>query len=291
MSEVEVKSRVIKAGNRNIHVSESGKGYPVVMLHGGGPGASGLSNYSRNIAALSESFRVIVPDMPGYGGSTKGLDQKNLAHDLASGIFAMMDALGIAKAHVIGNSLGGVCALRMALDNPKRVSANVLMGPGAVGITRGFPPKGITKGLQHLFDYYKGFGPSKEKLSHFIKDYLVYDSSQITDALIESRYQASLDPEVIANPPLQGVKSLSLAIKSDLTRDKRLKQCQVPTLVIWGIEDKVNPAWGGQMLVERMPNCELYLMSKTGHWAQWERATEFNALVKSYLTPRTPNDV
>lgn len=278
-----LSSRIVTVGGRQIFLSELGTGHPLLMLHGGGAGASGLSNYSRNVEALSKQFRVLVVDMPGYGQSTKGVDRSDPFGDLAKNMLGLLDALQIESAHVAGNSLGGACALRMALDAPSRVSALVLMGPGGVGTTRGLP----TPGLKQLLNYYKGSGPSREKLTRFIREYLVYDGSQVTDAVIEERYRSSIDPEVVAAPPLRGPNSLKAALRMDFTRDPRLASCQVSTLVLWGTADKVNRPSGGPTLQKLMPNCDLYLFCKTGHWVQWERAEEFNAVVSSYLTTRT----
>ena len=76
----------------------------MVLLHGGGPGASGVSNYSRNIEPLAQHFRVIVPDMPGYGRSAKGVDGSDPFGYLADHIRGMLDELGIDRAHLVGNS-------------------------------------------------------------------------------------------------------------------------------------------------------------------------------------------
>lgn len=103
---------------RKIFVAETGDGPPVLLLHGGGPGASGVSNYARNIADLAKEYRVIVPDLPGYGRSTKGVDPTDPFGHLADGIRGLLDELGLDKAHLVGNSYGGACALRLALDTP-----------------------------------------------------------------------------------------------------------------------------------------------------------------------------
>ena len=96
------------------------------MLHGGGPGASGMSNYARNVGALACVHRVVVPDMPGYGKSTKGLDRGDPFGSLAASMLGMLDALRIERAHILGNSLGGACALRMAIERPAAVGRLVL---------------------------------------------------------------------------------------------------------------------------------------------------------------------
>jgi len=70
-----ITERTLRVNGKDIFVADTGAGPPVVLLHGGGPGASGVSNYARNIEPLAENFRVIVPDLPGYGRSTKGVDR------------------------------------------------------------------------------------------------------------------------------------------------------------------------------------------------------------------------
>jgi 4,5:9,10-diseco-3-hydroxy-5,9,17-trioxoandrosta-1(10),2-diene-4-oate hydrolase len=282
MISTRLDERTVTVAGKPIFVSETGTGPAVVMLHGGGPGASGVSNYSRNIDALATHFRVIVPDMPGYGGSAKGVDHDDPFGYLADMIRGLIDELGIDTAHLIGNSYGGSAALRLALDTPHRVGKLVLMGPGGIGTTRGLP----TAGLKSLLSYYGGDGPSRDKLAAFIRGYLVYDGAAVPEDLIDLRYRASIDPEVIANPPLRrpsGPTALRTLWRMDLTRDGRLKALPTPTLVLWGRDDKVNRPAGGPMLLNMLPNAELVMTSRTGHWMQWERAKLFNQLVIEFL--------
>ncbi len=274
------QARFATVGGRHIHYMEEGSGPVVLLLHGGGPGASGQSNYARNIAALAARFRVIVPDMPGYGRSSKGISGTDPFGDLATSMHGLLDALRVERAHVVGNSLGGACALRMALDRPERIGRLALMGPGGVDTTRSLP----TAGLRCLLSYYEGEGPSLAKLTRFIRDYLVYDGSLVPDALIHARFEASIDPEVVAAPPLRRPKGLPDFKAVDFTRDRRLDSLETPTLVMWGTDDKVNRPSGGRSLQRRMRNCDLYLFSRTGHWVQWERADEFNSAVTAFLS-------
>ena len=274
-----MECRLVQVGARHIFVAERGSGPPVLMLHGGGPGASGVSNYGRNIEALSERFRVIVPDMPGYGRSTKGVDRNDPFGDLANGMIGLLEVLGLERVHLVGNSLGGACALRLAIERPDLAARLVLMGPGGIDTTRGLP----TPGLKRLLNYYKGDGPTLEKLTRFIRGDLVHDGARIPESVILERFESSRDPEVVASPPLLGPKGIPAFRKLDFTRDPRLAQVRHPTLVLWGVEDKVNRPSGGHSLQRRMPNCDLYLFSRTGHWVQWERAEEFNAVVASFL--------
>mgnify|MGYP001482970801 FL=1 len=273
-------ARTVALGNRQIHLHEFGAGPPVLMLHGGGPGASGLSNYARNIDALAARFRVLVPDLPGYGGSSKGVNSEDPFGDLAAAMLALLDALGIDRAHVVGNSLGGACALRMALEQPGRVDRLVLMGPGGIGISQAAP----TEGLKRLLGYYAGEGPTLEKLRTFICEDLVFDGSRIPEAVLRERFEASIDPEVLASPPLRAPKDLEAFRRLDFLLDPRLPALAHRTLVLWGTADRVNPATGAMALQARMPACDAYLFSRTGHWVQWERADEFNAVVTAFLS-------
>lgn len=281
MTTTELTERVVTVSGKPIFVAEKGSGPAVVMLHGGGPGASGVSNYGRNIDALAQAYRVIVPDMPGYGRSHKYVDQSDAFGYAADSMRGLLDELSISTAHLVGNSYGGAAALRLALDTPHRVGKLVLMGPGGIGLTRGLP----TDGLKSLLSYYGGDGPSREKLATFIRTYLVYDGAAVPDELIDLRYQATLDPEVMANPPLQRPSGLRTLLRMDLTRDKRLRSLPNPTLVLWGRDDKVNRPSGGPMLLNLMPNAELVMTSHTGHWMQWERAEFFNEVVAEFLSP------
>lgn len=275
--------RTIRVGGRDIFVVELGEGPPLLMLHGGGPGASGMPNFARNVSALSRSFRLIVPDMPGYGRSTKGLDRSDPFGDLARSMLGLLDALDLGTAHLLGNSLGGAAALRLAIEAPERVDRLVLLGPGGIDTSRRAP----TAGLLRLLDYYSGEGPTREKCAQFLRQDLVFDGAALPNSVIDARYAASLDPEVVANPPLVRPTNLPDPRVLDLTLDPRLGALEAPTLVLWGVEDRVNPASGAHALQERMPNCDLYLFSRTGHWVQWERAAEFNAATIAHLSPST----
>jgi 4,5:9,10-diseco-3-hydroxy-5,9,17-trioxoandrosta-1(10),2-diene-4-oate hydrolase len=274
------RGQYVQVAGRQIWVTQAGDGPALLLLHGGGPGATGTSNFIRNIAVLARHFRLIVPDLPGYGRSTKGINRADPFGDLADAMLGLLDALGVEKAHALGNSLGGACALRLALERPERISRLVLLGPGGIDTTRDRP----TDGLKSLLGYYAGEGPTREKIATFLRDYLVFDSSAVSEAVIEERFAASIDPEIVANPPLAVPKDLSNALLLDLAKDPRLTRLATPTLVFWGMEDRVNRPSGARSLQQCMSNCDLYLFSRTGHWVQWERAAEFNAATIAFLS-------
>lgn len=268
--------RFVRVGGVNVRYHEAGTGEPLVLLHGGGPGASGWSNYSRNVDFLARHFRVLVPDLPGFGGSDKCLPQDALFTYLANTMDGFLAALGIDAAHFVGNSLGGGTVLKLALDHPERVRKAVLMGSGG-----GMPMFSTmpTEGVKHLVGYYEGSGPSIEKLRAFI-DVMLYDGSKVTDDLLQSRYQASLDPEVVRNPPIKkrnGRMPLEDLWREDLTRlDHEL-------LLVWGREDRVVPVDCAFVLLKQLRHGQLHIFPQCGHWVQWEKAAEFNSLIAGFF--------
>ncbi len=272
--------RFVTAGGVRIRYHEAGSGDPLVLLHGGGPGASGWSNYSRNVDSLSREYRVLIPDLPGFGRSDKCLPDAGLFTYLAGAMKAFLDALAIPSAHFIGNSLGGGTVLKLALDHPTYVRKGVLMGSGG-----GLPLFSTmpTEGVKHLVGYYEGAGPSMEKLKSFI-NIMLYDTSVVTEELLEQRYRASLDPEIVRNPPIKrlaGRMPLEELWREELTRlDHEL-------LLVWGREDRVVPLDCAFVLLKQLSRGQLHVFPQCGHWAQWEKAGEFNTLVAGFLKNST----
>lgn len=264
----------------SIHYTVEGDGPALILLHGGGPGATGVSNYSRNIAPLAEHFTVYAIDMPGWGRSSKNLQIFGTPNPFVNGaraLKAFMDELGIGKAHLIGNSFGGAVAYYMAMEYPEAVDRLVAMGPGGAYLEG----QGPTEGIMQLLTYYSGEGPSREKLGAFLHN-LVYDTSVLTPELIEQRFAASNDAEIAANPPLTLPPAGPPPRQFYLSEDARLGTLPHRCLLIWGQQDKVNLSAGVQSF-RSVPNQDVVLFAQCGHWAQWEQAAKFNPLVTWFL--------
>jgi pimeloyl-ACP methyl ester carboxylesterase len=275
-----VEGRFDTGASWRIHYEVQGSGPNVVLLHGGGPGATGGSNYSKNIDAISQRHRCWVIDFPGWGQSSKNLNAFGGAgpfQDGARAVLTFMDALDIQQTDLIGNSFGASAALCLAMDHPERVRKLVLMGPGG-GVVAG--AKGPTEGIKQLLTYYLGEGPSLEKLQAFIKN-LVHDQSLLTPQLVQQRFEASNDPEIRANPPLVPPPG-GPGKETFISLDPRLATLQHRTLFVWGLQDKVNPVAGMEPF-RVIPNADYLLLNACGHWAQWEHAERFNDAVLSFL--------
>ena len=132
----------VDAGGIKTNYLEAGAGPPVVLVHGSGPGVTAYANWRLTIPDLAPHFRVLAPDMAGFGFSDKPDVVANMARWVGQ-LTGFLDALGIERASVVGNSFGGGIGIRLAVDHPDRVDRLVLMG--SVGIS--FP---ITEGLDHV---------------------------------------------------------------------------------------------------------------------------------------------
>ncbi|MEE5092095.1 alpha/beta fold hydrolase [Xanthomonas euvesicatoria] len=267
----------IEVDGVKVHYHDVGTGPALVLLHGSGPGASGYSNYVRNIEPLAEKFRVICPDLPGFGKS----DMKPVSVPIPGWwtniIVGLLEKLGIEKAHFIGNSMGGMITLKLALEQPQRVDRMILMGPGG-----GFPVSSVfrTEGIKTLAGFYDGPGPSLERLKSFIGQ-MLYDPSALTDDLLQQRLEAALDPRIVAQPPMRPGPA---GMPEELWRDARLTKLPHETLIIWGREDRVLPLDTGFVLMKQIPRARFLVMPQCGHWVQWEHADEFNRTVASFLS-------
>lgn len=269
--------RIVDVDGVGTYVHEAGEGHPIVLIHGAGPGASGLSNWSRNIEVLARDFRVITVDLPGFGRSDKVPIPPAFFEYFGLHLGRLLDAMGIERAHMVGNSLGGGASMMLALRRPEKVGRMVLMGSGG-----GFPVASVmpTAGLKMIMGFYQPPGPSRERLLAFIRE-MVVDQSAITDELIDQRFAAATAPDVVACPPF-GFRDGRPPIPDDVWRE-RLDRLPHETLIIWGREDRVMPLDNGFILMKQIPNVRMHVMPNCGHWAQWEKADEFNALVGQFL--------
>jgi pimeloyl-ACP methyl ester carboxylesterase len=270
------EDKYAQAGDLRIHYSEFGSGEPLFLIHGGGPGSNGLSNYQRNIDSLAQSFRLIVPDMPGFGKSDKPEITGSRFGFYAKAIRDLMDALGIARASLTGYSLGGATTLKFAMEYPERAERLVCIGPaGGATLFQPMP----TEGVRVVMGYYGPPGPSKERMADLLRA-MLYDHSSLNDDIFEERFQTSMQPELLNAPRSPN------ATMDDLW--KELDRVPQPVLLVWGRDDRVSPMDASITMLQRLPDARLHVFSRCGHWAQWEKAEEFNALVGAFLAARMP---
>jgi 4,5:9,10-diseco-3-hydroxy-5,9,17-trioxoandrosta-1(10),2-diene-4-oate hydrolase len=267
------ESKFLTVEGVRIHYQELGSGDPVICIHGAGPGASAESNFKLNAGSLAEKFRVVLYDMPQYGKSSKiVLTEPRLQYN-ARILNGFVAALGIEKAHIVGNSMGGQVAMKFGIDYPDRLSRVVIIGSG--GLTSIFAPSPV-EGVKLIARYYKGSGPSREKLRELLQT-IVYDSSFLTEATFEERYQASIDPETVE---LFGKRQGEMP-RENLGPD--LHKLKAKLLAVWGMDDRFGALDVGLQITRTVPDGRMHIFTKCGHWAQVEHAAAFNRLVLDFL--------
>jgi 2-hydroxy-6-oxonona-2,4-dienedioate hydrolase len=266
-------SRFVQTPSWRIHYNEAGEGTPVIMLHGSGPGATGWSNFNRNMGALAERHRVLAVDMPGWGQSDSVTFEER---DHVEAALQLMDALGIEKAAFVGNSMGGMTSLRFAIKHPDRISHLITMGPGAPGVKLYGFGDGPTEGLKILNRGYRD--PSPETLRELV-EIMTFDSNFVTDELIAQRASAAqARPDHLENF-IGGIgKPLPVTTEADLAG------ITAPSLLFHGRDDRVVHYENSLKLVALIPDSRLVLLNRCGHWAQLEHADEFNELVLQFLS-------
>jgi 4,5:9,10-diseco-3-hydroxy-5,9,17-trioxoandrosta-1(10),2-diene-4-oate hydrolase len=252
----------------------------VVLLHGGGPGASSWSNFGRNMPVIAKRFRAVMMDLPGYGQSAARPITGHFFTVAADALAGLLDELSIGKVHLIGNSLGGGAALRFALQYPDRASRLVLMGPG--GLTLNVLTPDPTEGVRRLMEFGGPPGPSRDKMAAFLRT-MVYDQRLVTDELIDERFAIASRTEALAAMVAMGGSFFGeYAEDGMLWREAHRLKHEV--LLIWGREDRVNPLDGALIALKQLRRAQLHVFGGCGHWAQLEKFDEFNELCIRFLT-------
>jgi 2-hydroxymuconate-semialdehyde hydrolase len=268
----EIGSSLIARGIRtNLHDTRVDPGGGTVFLiHGSGPGVSAWANWRLTIPALQAHFRVVAPDIVGFGYTDRPIDSYDL-DSWTNHVVGVLDALDIERAHVVGNSFGGSLALSMAIRHPDRVMRLGLMG--AVGLP--FP---ITPGLDAVW----GYEPSVEAMADLLRIFTATPAPGIEE-LAQLRYQASVRPGVheayaamFPAPRQRWVDALA-HVEGDITG------IASPTAIFHGREDRVIPLDTSLRLFQLIPDAQLHVFGNCGHWTQIEHADAFNRILRDFL--------
>lgn len=271
-------SRVTEIDGHALHYHDAGSGPALVLLHGGGPGASGWSNFHQNVPGLSRGRRVLVVDQPGYGLSTKVAPEDECRSEMAMRmVVGLLDELGIEQADILGNSFGGRTALQIALVHPDRVRNLILMGPAGGSLNIHAPEP--TEGMKHLHGFFAEPGPSFERMEALVHTFL-YDQDLATPELIQSRFESATDPETREFY----TKFLSTPDTREPELWREIHRIGHRTLLLWGRDDRTNPYEGGLFMLKRMQDAHLHVFPRCGHWVQYEQATEFESVLDAFLT-------
>ena len=276
--------RSAKAGEITLNYYEAGDptatggGLPLVMLHGGGPGASAWSNFGAALPGFAEQFRTLLIDQPGFGASDKPEVVGNYYRHAADHVVKLLDELGIDRIHLLGNSLGGGTAMRLALEHPKRVGRLILMGPGGASLNLFHADP--TEGVKRLMDF--AADPSREALRAFIST-MVVNQDLVTDDLVEERFADATAPGAREAMASMGASFWNPETYEDGMLWREAHRLRQHTLLTWGREDRVNPLDGAMVALKLIPKASLHVFPNCGHWAQIEAADEFAELTTAFL--------
>jgi pyruvate dehydrogenase E2 component (dihydrolipoamide acetyltransferase) len=253
----------IDAGGTRIRYLKMGEagGAPIIFIHGYG---GDLNNWMFNQETLAANHTTYALDLPGHGGSTKAVGDGSL-DVLTAAVVAFMDAMGIAKAHLVGHSMGGATALALAASAGERVASATLLAPAGLG-------------PEINMDYIDGFiSQSRAKKLRAVLEMLVADPQAITAEMVE---------EVIRFKRVDGVGPALEKLRDglmpggkqgpDLRASLSTLTASVPIQVIWGQADQILPASHAEGLPDSV---KVTIYANTGHMPHMERATEVNDLI------------
>lgn len=265
----------VQAGEWSTRVLQAGPagGQALVLA----PGTGGhIEAYARNIAYFAgRGFRVVAYDYPGHGYTTHATRDLELP-DYVAHLDALLDALGIEKAHISGESLGGWVAVKYAVAHPDRTRGLALNTPGGA-ISRAETMETIRRLSQAAAD-----DPSEANIRARL-EWLMADNSSVTDELVAMRRQIYARPGFAESMRhILCLQDLEIRTRNSITDDE-LKSLEHPALVVWTSDDPSGPAATGMHMAEVLPNGRFELITGAGHWPQWEQADTFNELVSEFL--------
>ena len=267
--------QLVRTGLFYSNIHDRGQGFPVLLLHGSGPGVSAWANWRLLLPVLSQRRRVVAPDLLGFGYTERPADPANNAHYSMSvwvqQAVDLLDTLGIAQTDLVGNSFGGALALALAIAHPKRVRRLVLMG--SVGV-----PFAITPGLDAIW----GYTPSIQHMRELL-DIFAFDRKLVTDELAQLRYQASIQSGFQESFAAMFPAPRQAWVDAMQSAEADIRALPHETLVVHGREDMVIPLANSLTLAQWITRAQLHVFGQCGHWTQIEHAARFAQLVENFL--------
>jgi 2-hydroxymuconate-semialdehyde hydrolase len=261
----------VRAANLDTNLHDAGKGFPIMLLHGSGPGVSAWANWRLTIPDLAKEYRVVAPDLVGFGFTER---PAGIRYDMDTWVrhaIGVLDALGLEKVGLVGNSFGGALALHLLIRHPERVERAVLMG--AVGVSFELTPS---------LDVAWGYTPSVENMRKLL-DLFAFDRSLVSDELAELRYKASIRPGMQEAFSAMFPAPRQRWIDAMAARESEIRAIDKEVLVIHGREDRIIPLSNAYKLLELIPRAQLHVFGRCGHWTQIEHSRRFNRLLADFF--------
>lgn len=262
----------IQAAGIRTNYHDHGEGFPLVLIHGSGPGVTAWANWRRVLPDLARSRRVIAPDMVGFGYTERPQGQSYTLDAWVRQAVGLLDALRLDRVDLVGNSFGGALSLALAIHYPERVRRLVLMGSA-----------GVSFELTEALDAVWGYEPSFENMRRMM-DFFAYDRDLVTDELAELRYRASLREGVQESYAAMFPAPRQRWVEALCSRTEDIAALPHETLLIHGREDRVLPLSTSLRLSQLIPRSQMHVFGRCGHWTQIEHADRFVRLVSDFLS-------
>ena len=266
------RGKKVCVGDIDVHYHEYGSPAAqaaVVFVHGSGPGASGYSNFKGNIQPLvAAGYRVLLPDMPGFGYSSKPTDRDYTTEFFRDSLVGLIRSLGITSSALVGNSLGGAISIRTAIDYPDLVDKLVLMAPGGIEELDTYM---AMPAMARMISRFVGGALDRAGLQALLET-LVYDPVHVTDALVDERWAIlqAQPPEVLGRMVIPNM-------------EHELEKIPCPVLAFWGLDDELLPAAGGRKITGACRPSRNIEVAQCGHWVMVEHQRMFNSACLDFL--------
>ncbi|HEY8341987.1 MAG TPA: alpha/beta hydrolase [Calditerricola sp.] len=274
----------VKTGTYETHLNRAGQGSgeAILFIHGSGPGATAWSNWQYALPFFSEQgFDCIAPDLVGFGQTdhpeTPPHGMRAWMRLWVDQLLALLDALGIAQAHVVGNSLGGAIALHLLVEAPERFCRAVLMGPAGA-------PCRLTPELDRVWGFYTD--PSPKTMAQLIR-WFAYDERIVGDQLeriSQMRFAAAMDPAVRRSYEAMFPAPRQRHLDELVVPAASLRRIGHPVLLVHGRDDPIVPLETSYFLVQHIPRAKLMVYGQCGHWTQVEHRDSFHRLLLDFFT-------
>jgi 2-hydroxymuconate-semialdehyde hydrolase len=263
--------RSIDAGGIQVNYHDHGSGFPVLMIHGSGPGVSAFANWRLVMPELAKQRRVIAPDMVGFGFTERPAGYQYTMQNWVKQAIDLLDALGLKQVDLVGNSFGGALSLALTTQHPDRVRRLVLMG--AAGLS--FP---ITDALDAVW----GYEPSFENMRR-IMNVFAYDRGLVNDDLARLRYEASARAGVQESYAQMFPAPRQRWVDALASKEDAIAKIDKETLIVHGRDDLVIPLQTSLRLSQLISRSQLHVYGRCGHWTQIEHSARFAQLVANFL--------
>lgn len=262
----------VTTGDITTNYHDLGDGEPLLLLHGSGPGVSAWANWRLPIQHLSPHLRILAPDLAGFGFTQVPEGIEYTRERWLTQIVDFLDAVGVERASVVGNSFGGSMALALAIAHPERVDKLVLMG--SVGV-----PFAITPGLDAVW----GYEASVETMGRLMRETFAYDASLVTDEMVQMRYAASIRPGAQESFAAMFPAPRQRWVDAMAHPEADIRGIRHKTLLVHGRDDKVIPLSTTLTLLDWIDDSQAHIFGRCGHWTQIEHAAAFSEVVGDFL--------